>query len=214
METELTFEYLLQYFLIAHSKNFPKGFKLENSRIKITLFNYVASQLHLNVISSFYTKAERDIYQYNTAYHFLSGANKGKEDTLKVLNFFFQDTYMYLMKSSDVYYVNLVFDQEQLGIKLEDSDVNKVKIRLIRFIKTALGDSQGIVLPMDWQDISSLQEHEFLELSNDKAFAKFTEILAAEQISIEDVINRIDNYAQAICFIQKENEMNRILQDR
>lgn len=215
METELTFEYLLQYFLIAHSKNFPKNFNLENKRIKISLLDYVASQLHLNVINSFYSRTERDIYQYNTAYNFLKGSGKGREDTLKVLNFLFQDTYMYLIKIPDIYYVNLEIDQAKLGIHLNWGDLDQIKKKLISFIKTALdSESPNLLLPKDWNEVSILNEDEFLELSNDKAFEKFMETLSIEQIGIEDVISRIDNYVQAINFMRLENEMQSIIGSR
>lgn len=215
METELTFEYLLQYFLIAHSKNFPKNFNLENKRIKISLLNYVASQLHLNAISSFYSKAERDIYQYNTAYNFLKGAKKGRDDTLKVLNFLFQDTYLYLMKSPDTYYVNLEIDQEKLNIHLDWGNLEQIKKRLISFIKTALGtEKNNLEMPTEWHTISTLSEEEFLEISNDKAFEKFMETLSIEQIGIEDVVSRIDNYVQAINFMRLENDMQVLIGSR
>lgn len=212
METELTFEYLLQYFLIAHSKNFPKKFNLENKRIKISLLNYVASQLHLNVINSFYSKAERDIYQYNTAYQFLKGAKNGKEDTLKVLNFFLQDTYMYLIKIPDVYYIHLDIDQQRLGIQLNWGNLKQTKTTLLRFIKTALmPDDRSFSELNDGQEVTVMQEDEFMELSNDKSFERFMEVLAVEQIGIEDVISRIDNYVQAINFMRMENDVKLLI---
>ena len=208
METELTFEYLLQYFLIAHSKNFPKNFNFENKNVKITFLNYVASQLHLNVISSFYTRAERDIYQYNTAYNFLKGAKRGRKDTLKVLSYLFQDTYMYLMKTPDVYKIRLEFDQNTLGIELHDRPASEIKDKLIRFLKTALDSNESEnQLPEEWQCFPILQDSDFLELANDKAFEKFMELLATEQIEIKDVIERLDNYVQAIHFMYLENEV-------
>ena len=115
---------------------------------------------------------------------------------------------MYLMKTPDVYKIRLEFDQNTLGIELHDRPASEIKDKLIRFLKTALDSNESEnQLPEEWQCFPILQDSDFLELANDKAFEKFMELLATEQIEIKDVIERLDNYVQAIHFMYLENEV-------
>lgn len=202
-EVKITFEYLLGIFIVGHAKFqmcLMNPAHLGTNKISIDYEDYIKSNLHLDVISDFYNKDERSIYQYYNARKFLTTSDaRYRDDAVSVLKFMLEDIASYLIKVPAVYHVRLSYPEELLPCILTDNELNSLKLKFRRFVRTALADSEW---EQQFLDVEPLPDDVFLNMSTcaegSTSIVQLIKRTQKESLNAEDIATRYVNLEQAL----------------
>lgn len=206
-EVKITFEYLLGIFIVGHAK-FPMYLmnptNLGTNKICIDFEDYIKSNLHLDVISDFYSPDERSIYQYHNAHRYLTSNDiRCREDAINVLRFMFEDIVSYLIKVPAVYHIRLSYPKELLPHSLTEEEIDALCLKLRRFVRTALTGSK---YEQYFREVEPLEDDVFLNMSTNSegsnSIVQLIKRTQKESLNAENLVARYENLEQAIVLLE------------
>lgn len=212
-EVKITFDYLLGIFIVGHAKFPVYLMNLDTDKILIEYEDYVKSHLHLDVISDFYNKDVRSIYQYHNARKYIKGDMKHRNDAVAVLRFMFEDIAAYLIKVPTVYHIRLDYPKELLSFSFTDEEKDRLCLEFRRFVRTALYNTEW---EKQFYDVEPLDESMFLKMSSEDAYSNSIVQLIKrtheESLSAEDIATRYENLEQALVLLELVNRFGQSME--
>ena len=207
----LTYERMLQLLVVAHAESdfIARSFTIREPILTIRFSDYVKSQIHLNVISSYYPLAgDRSIFEYNKALEFLQGNAKFLPETENVLFYFYQDLAMFFLQNREEIKISALLDAD---ICIAESQVmfSCVKKNFIRVLRNVVLGNKNLLTALDDNALQILgiadrkaseDAEDLVSLLDQFEYAEVFDKIEVTCDSINVICQRIDNYVYAAIY--------------